>query len=336
MNFFGKKQGSPSGDEVIADGTNDLRFDDAKSDYLYLDLLPEEMPDEQWAKIKVMMNFFKTNHHSPAVITGDLELDATARFLNYRDKKQRFLAPTSYHNFYDELHHRGSGISPQANLASQLQAHLTAKTVPGSKNTRYMDAENQVVLKIERDRKKRVRQISYFKDGRLTREDQYDDHERLFVSDYYAQMPNLQRMTLTEPLFQTTSIQGLILNRSGVAVVNGLPLTQQYWLNNSAGEPIKLFTDMNEILVWWLVNNFVHTDRKLYVDVSSEIFPALVQLPEMQSHLIPIVHDGADAEALQTMSTSVFLISQQFSSVAKQLRQSRDVKVIESWYQFMS
>ena len=56
----------------------------------------------------------------------------------------------------------------------------------------------------------------------------------------------------------------------------------------------------------------------------------------MQSHLIPIVHDGADAEALQTMSTSVFLISQQFSSVAKQLRQSRDVKVIESWYQFMS
>ena len=79
MNFFGKKQESPSGDEVIADGTNDLRFDDAKSDYLYLDLLPEEMPDEQWAKIKVMMNFFKTNHHSPAVITGDLELDATTR-----------------------------------------------------------------------------------------------------------------------------------------------------------------------------------------------------------------------------------------------------------------
>lgn len=50
--FLWKKQGSPSGEVELSDGTKVIRFEVAKNDYLYLDCCPEEMPVVQWAKIK--------------------------------------------------------------------------------------------------------------------------------------------------------------------------------------------------------------------------------------------------------------------------------------------
>lgn len=108
MSFFNiKKQAAEPGQRQESDLAG-FSFDDVKTDYLYLDMLPTEMPDEMWARIRSVMNLFKKEALSPSVITGDLELDATSRFMSYRDKKKLFLPQTSYHNFYDDLHHRGA------------------------------------------------------------------------------------------------------------------------------------------------------------------------------------------------------------------------------------
>ncbi len=90
MSFFNiKKQAVEPGQRQESDLAG-FSFDDVKTDYLYLDMLPTEMPDEMWARIRSVMNLFKKEALSPSVITGDLELDATSRFMSYRDKKKLF------------------------------------------------------------------------------------------------------------------------------------------------------------------------------------------------------------------------------------------------------
>ncbi|WP_281214692.1 hypothetical protein [Lacticaseibacillus paracasei] len=73
----------------------------------------------------------------------------------------------------------------------------------------------------------------------------------LFVSELYAQLPDFQQISLLEPVLTNTTIQATIFNIGGVPIINALPLIKQYWLNNQAGEPVHMFTDMNAILVWW-------------------------------------------------------------------------------------
>ncbi|EPC12387.1 hypothetical protein LJ555_09525 [Lacticaseibacillus paracasei] len=337
MSFFNiKKQAVEPGQRQESDLAG-FSFDDVKTDYLYLDMLPTEMPDEMWARIRSVMNLFKKEALSPSVITGDLELDATSRFMSYRDKKKLFLPQTSYHNFYDDLHHRGAANRTQAAFGTHLLEQFKVKPAAGSRTDRYLDDEGRIALKIAHDDRKRVTMMSFFHAGQLTREDSYDEDQRLFASELYAQLPDFQQISLLEPVLTNTTIQATIFNIGGVPIINALPLIKQYWLNNQAGEPVHMFTDMNAILVWWLTQNFLHTDRKLYIDASSELFVQLVNEPAMHDHLIPIINDEPDQLILpQLLKPLRYLVNEQFIERPEVLALPEDVQKIDSWHHFMS
>lgn len=179
--------------------------------------------------------------------------------------------------------------------------------------------------------------MSYFHAGQLTREDSYDEDQRLFASELYAQLPDFQQISLLEPVLTNTTIQATIFNIGGVPIINALPLIKQYWLNNQAGEPVHMFTDMNAILVWWLTQNFLHTDRKLYIDASSELFVQLVNEPAMHDHLIPIINDEPDQLILpQLLKPLRYLVNEQFIERPEVLALPEDVQKIDSWHHFMS
>lgn len=315
--------------------TNDFVISDDKQDFFYLETLPEDMSQQLWAKIATVMNYFKNKESAPAIIDGGFGFGKVSRFMRYRDKEKLFLPPTSYHNFYTSLHNRGSISRATATFGSEFTKELTPKHTLGTHATRYVDQDGQTAIKVERDDQERVQVVSYFRDGKLRREDSYDHQGRLMMTERFAEMPNIHRQNATDPFFVTTSVQRMLVDMSGRPVIVALPTFNQFWVESESGEPIKALDDEAELMVWWLLQNFQHTNRKLYIDADSDLFAQLIDEPAMHPHLVPIVYDKPDTALLANVKSPAYLISQQFVDEPGVKRLAGDVLPILSWHEYM-
>lgn len=335
MSWFSKR--SKNLRASVPETKDQYRFelDDVKEDYFYLETLPEDMSQELWAKIATIMDFFRDQQLSPATIDGGFDYDETARFMRYRDKEKLFLPQTSYHNFYSELHRRGGGEHPRATFGNGFLKELSPKEALNSRVTRYVDGNGQTAIKIERNDKDQVLSVSYFRDGKLKREDSYDQQGRLMMSERYAEVPNLQRLSSTDPLFVTTRVQKMVLDMSGRPVMVALPTFNQFWIESESGEPVKSLDDEMSLLVWWLTQNFKMSKRKLYVDATSDLFERLIDEPEMHTHVVPIVYDQPNVKRLAQFKATEYLVSKQFANQQDVQKLPGQVLPIPSWYEYM-